>query len=113
MPRMKYRTRLSRLSAMLTAGERAAFLREFDRYPPYAKWNEERVVETIYAILSANRRFEKKAAMNKASDGRRRTLVGARLPVETVEEYRRTAAARGQSLYAWVSEALEHWHNMR
>lgn len=113
MPKISRRAMLAELGPLLTAPEREALLRELDRITYWRLGEAERLTRILYAFAKAARRGERKRTLNAASDGRRRTLVGARLPVEVAEEYRRTAAARGQSLYRWVSEALEHWHDLK
>lgn len=58
-------------------------------------------------LVLARRRAHFKALSDAETDARRRTLVGARLPRETVERYRECASAHGLSLYAFASSALE------
>ena len=41
------------------------------------------------------------------TDHARRKLIGARLPREQVARYEKHARARGLSVYAWVSQAIE------
>lgn len=61
-------------------------------------------LERLLVCLDYGRR---KRALNAASDHARRTLVGARVPRPFADSCRVCADARGQSLYAWVVDALK------
>lgn len=61
------------------------------------------VAETVLAGDRTLRKREQDAA----SDGRRRKLVGARVPLDLYCKCKAAADIRGISLYAWVVEALE------
>lgn len=63
-------------------------------------------MDAVKTLLTAGR--ERK--QQRASDGKRRLLVGPRLPRETAERYREAAAAKGQSLYQWAADALEAYY---
>lgn len=92
---------------VLRAPERAALLQAIDVHPDVEVAEWQRTLDLLYRVLRTRRRFEKKAQANAASDGSRRTLVGARVPREFYERCKREADAWGMSLYAWVVQALE------
>lgn len=64
-------------------------------------------VAAVTLLLTAPRRAIQRRRSDQATDARRRTLAGARLPRETVQKYRQEAKRRGLSMYAWIAEALE------
>lgn len=59
-----------------------------------------------YAV--ARYRQSGKAARDLAADGRRRRLVGARLPIDQADRVKAAAAATGRSVYRFVADAIEH-----
>ena len=61
----------------------------------------------ITLLLTAPRRTMQRRRSDQVTDARRRTLAGARLPRETVQQYRQEAKRRGLSMYAWIAEALD------
>lgn len=107
MPKISRRAMLAELGPLLTAPEREALLRELDRITYWRLGEAERLTRILYAFAKAARRGERKRELNAASDGRRRILVGARVPREFYERCRQEADAWGLSLYAWVVRALE------
>lgn len=107
MPNLSRKAMLAQLGPLLTAPEREALLKELDRIKYWRLGEAERMTRIIYAFAKASRRGERKRELNAASDGRRRILVGARVPREFYERCKREADAWGLSLYAWVVKALE------
>lgn len=65
------------------------------------------VLDLVEALLQAGEDTRQARARERRSDGRRRCLVGARVPRAFYERCKREAALRGVSLYAWVVAALE------
>lgn len=70
-----------------------------------AKTAEE--VNAVTTLLEAARRKEQRRASDEVTDHARRKLIGARLPREQVARYEEHARAKGLSVYAWVSQAIE------
>lgn len=64
-------------------------------------------VNAVTTILEAARRKEQRRASDEVTDHARRKLIGARLPREQVARYEEHARAKGLSVYAWVSQAIE------
>lgn len=64
-------------------------------------------VNAVTTLLEAARRREQQRASDEVTDHARRKLIGARLPREQVARYEEHARARGLSVYAWVSQAIE------
>ena len=64
-------------------------------------------VNAVTTLLEAARRREQRRASDEVTDHARRKLIGARLPREQVARYEKHARARGLSVYAWVSQAIE------
>ncbi len=58
-----------------------------------------------YAV--ARYRQSGKAARDLAADGRRRRLIGARLPIDQAERVKVAAAATGRSVYRFVADAID------
>ena len=73
-----------------------------------AKTAEE--VNAVTTLLEAARRKEQRRASDEVTDHARRKLIGARLPREQVARYEEHARAKGLSVYAWVSQAIEKQH---
>lgn len=67
----------------------------------------------VTLLLTAPRRTMQRRRSDQVTDARRRTLAGARLPRETVQQYRQEAKRRGLSMYAWIAEALEAHYQER
>lgn len=65
----------------------------------------EALVDLILNLDRQRRRSESDAR----TDRERRVLIGARLPRDVVGRYRLAADRCGQSLYAWVSDALKYY----
>ena len=68
---------------------------------------QEIMLDRITEIAQARGRAEHKRKSDRATDFRRRTLVGARVPRALKEQCRAQAQARGISLYRFVLDALE------
>lgn len=103
--------RLTRIVAELPQPERSAAnraLRLIDR----PRVPRATALEAVAGIVNATRRGQRKRPQDRRRDLDARLLVGARVPRITAELYRMAAASRGQSLYAWVCDALRH-HYMR
>lgn len=64
-------------------------------------------VNAVTTILEAARRKEQRRASDEVTDHARRKLIGARLPRKQVARYEEHARAKGLSVYAWVSQAIE------
>lgn len=64
-------------------------------------------LEAASNIILAHARTEDRRESDRRTDGRRRVLVGARVPRAAADRYRAAAQAEGLSLYAWVVAALE------
>lgn len=58
-------------------------------------------------IILAGDRTLRKRVSDQRTDGARRVLVGARVPVAFAEECSRRAQEKGMSLYRFVVDALE------
>ena len=58
-------------------------------------------------LAAARRRTVQRANSDARTDRGRRLLVGARVPWERAERYRKCAAANGISLYRFACQALE------
>lgn len=71
---------------------------------PIKTWDAIKVAAEC--VCAGSRTIAKKDS-DKATDGMRRVLVGARVKREFGEKCKHAAKARGLSLYAWVCEALE------
>lgn len=67
----------------------------------------------VTLLLTAPRRAMQRRRSDQVTDARRRSLAGARLPRETVQQYRQEAKRRGLSMYAWIAEALEAHYQER
>ena len=82
-----------------SADERAVLLDAmgFGQIPP----------AVLVRLAAARRRASQRADSDARTDHARRLLVGARLPRQTAEKYRKCAAARGLYLYRFVCQALE------
>lgn len=63
--------------------------------------------DLVKALVLARRRTQQRRDSDSETDVERRLLVGARLPRETVERYRKCAFEHGQSLYRFACSALE------
>ena len=61
----------------------------------------------LVRLAEARRRASRRADSDARTDQARRLLVGARVPRETAERYRRCAGEEGLSLYRFVCNALE------
>ena len=68
---------------------------------------QEIMLDRITEIAQARGRAERKRKSDRATDFRRRILVGARVPRALKEQCRAQAQARGISLYRFVLDALE------
>lgn len=66
----------------------------------------ETAVDILVPLLNAGKRTRMRRRSDKQTDGRRRVLVGARVPREFAQACRKEANERGVSLYAWVVMAL-------
>lgn len=67
-------------------------------------------VAFLERLAQARRRTCARAVSDEETDARRRLLVGARIPRETAEVYRRCAREHEISLYRFVCNALEREH---
>ena len=68
---------------------------------------EEPIDKLVMDLCFARRRAAQRAASDRQTDKDRRLLVGARVPREKAERYRKKAKASGRSLYRFVLDALE------
>lgn len=84
---------------LFSAGEQDAILAFMDGVTPRRTCLER--------LLLARRRAYLKACSDAETDIERRLLVGARLPKETAERYRKCACEHGLSLYRFTCDALE------
>lgn len=66
----------------------------------------ETAVDILVPVLNAGKRTRMRRRSDKQTDGRRRVLVGARVPRVFAQACRKEANKRGVSLYAWVVMAL-------
>ena len=64
----------------------------------------------IVEIVAARGRSLARKRSDLKTDIRRRTLIGAPLPRETVEKYRLQAEREGMSLYKYTAAALERMY---
>lgn len=62
--------------------------------------------EALIGLILSLDRQRRRAESDARTDKVRRVLIGARLPRDVAERYRRAADRCGQSLYAWVADAL-------
>lgn len=67
-----------------------------------------KMVRLINEIGEAKGRAAKRAESDKRTDGKRRKLVGAKIPIKEVERCKRCAEWQGISLYRFVVNALTH-----
>lgn len=65
------------------------------------------VEDLVLRLCLARRRADQRWRSDMTTDQARRLLVGARVPRETAERYRRCAGEEGLSLYRFVCNALE------
>ncbi len=63
-------------------------------------------VSDVAAIVAAMDRSRRRKASDRATDRRRRVLVGARVPRELAEQVRRAAQARGVSVYRFIVDII-------
>lgn len=63
--------------------------------------------EQLIGMICDAYRVVRKAESDARTDGRRRVLVGARVPRALAERCRQAANREGISLYRWVIRALE------
>ncbi|MBQ8975196.1 MAG: hypothetical protein IJ072_05680 [Oscillospiraceae bacterium] len=68
--------------------------------------------KAIARIAAESADAGRKRRYNKQFDSVKRLLIGARLPKETVENYRDAAKMSGRSLYQFVADALEREYKL-
>lgn len=66
-----------------------------------------RALEIVGDLIRAQARTSGRRRSDARTDAERRILVGARVPREDADRFRQAASRSGQSLYAWVRDALE------
>jgi hypothetical protein len=98
---MEHLDRLGRDFLLFSTAERAAILEILGAAPGNGA-----LQTAVGSLAKARRRTLQRAASDEATDHRRRTLVGARIPREEAQRYRQAAQDANRSLYAWVREAL-------
>lgn len=64
-------------------------------------------LEAMEVLAAAKYRADSRRRSDKRTDGKRRKLVGAKLPIEVAEEIQLLADLQGVSVYRFVVDALD------
>jgi len=64
-------------------------------------------LEAMEVLAAAKHRTESRRRSDRRTDGKRRKLVGAKLPIEVAEEIQLLADLQGVSVYRFVVDALD------
>lgn len=103
--KMRKSERLRRAAAVLSADERRALADALRAAYALERGSADMVARLERVALAAERSGRRKASDRK-TDGARRRLVGARIPIEDAERCANCARLEGVSLYRFVVRAL-------
>ena len=102
---MKRKERLMRAAGTLSVDERAAMLRAL-RSAYALERGSAVMVSRLEGLALAMERSGRRKKSDRRTDGGRRKLVGARLPIKEAERCAECARMEGVSLYRFVVRAL-------
>ncbi len=101
--------RAERGRVAMSADERRAYqaaVEAIEKLPSFVC--ERRIaLEALEGMAAAKGRAEDRRRSDRRTDGKRRKLVGAKLPIEVAEEIQLLADLQGVSVYRFVVDALD------